>query len=150
MRFHGLFAATLLALSPVSASAEGWYHIAGTMGQFEGVYEARGFAIEYGCADSFSNLTFAAEGPHVAPGVSKITVDGKEVASGNTVYHSQYNRTLFESDIDTDWRADRKDEHNVLIEALAAGRQAVWTLPTGLALRIDLKGSAGIRACGGR
>ena len=150
MRISTFLAAAVMAVTPIAATAEGWNHVGGTMGQFEGFYQSRGFAIEYGCADNFSTLTFVAEGPHVAPGVSEISVDGEDVASGNTVYHSKFNRTMFKSDIEAEWRAARKEDHNALIEALASGRQAIWTLPTGLTLRIDLTGSAGIRACGGR
>jgi hypothetical protein len=129
--------------------ASGWQHAAAPMGQFEGYFESEDetVRVDYGCTGFSSSVQFSAEGQHIAAGVSQIMVDGAEVASGNTVYHSMRNETVFTSDIRAEWGDPVKDAHNRLITSIAGGKEAVWITPDGTEFTISLRGSSAIRNC---
>ncbi|WP_157374320.1 hypothetical protein [Salipiger sp. CCB-MM3] len=141
--------AAFFAVIAGGASAEGWHHAAAPMGQFEGNYSTsdESYGLFYGCTGMSSRLTFSAKGAHIAAGLSSITVDGKEVATGDTTYSSRQDRTIFSSDVQRDWGQLRKDEHNAIITALATGSEAIWTTPSGDRFTFDLTGSSGIKKC---
>jgi hypothetical protein len=138
--------ACLVATTAVSGT---WHHAVAPMGQFEGSYQSEDgeVRIHYGCDGFSSRIEMTVSGLQVAPGVSRINVDGAEVASGDAIYHSLRDVTVFSSDVRSEWGPQMKDPHNRLIAALAAGGSATWTTPNGREVRINLQGSRGIRNC---
>jgi len=129
--------------------AGSWQHAAAPMGQFEGYFDAEDGSVQvtYECSGFYSTVQFSAAGLHVAAGVSKIIVDGTEVASGNTVYHSERDETVFSSEIRAEWGDPVKDAHNRFITSIAGGNEAVWVTPDGSEFTISLRGSSAIGNC---
>jgi hypothetical protein len=142
-----------LALTSIAfaggAFAEGWTHASPGLDQFEGSFNAvdDAWGVDYSCSPGFSSLGFRAKGIHVAAGESTITVDGVELAKGNTTYNSKWDATSFSQKVEAEWGDQLKDSHNALIMALARGTEAIWTTPSGDSFSIDLTGSADIKYC---
>ena len=149
MKFHLIPAAALITALAGTAFAQEWSHAAPGMGQFEGLLETEDGAmgINYACAESYSQVGFKANGVHVAAGVSTISVDGEQVAAGNTTYNSKWDATSFTNRTEAEWGPKLKDAHNKLVQALAERSEAVWTTPSGESFTFSLKGSSNIVAC---
>lgn len=137
------------ALMAGPALTQEWQHAAAPMGQFEGgiTMEEGSYGISYGCADFYGNLTFFAEGVHVAAGEGVILVDGREVARGNVSYNSLPDLTRFNLNVQSSYGQASWSRYNDLITAVAGGSEVVWETPSGAAFTIPLTGSAGIRSC---
>jgi hypothetical protein len=138
-----------VCLVATTAVSDTWHHAVAPMGQFEGGYQSEDgeVRIHYGCDGFSSRIEMTVAGMQVAAGVSRIHVDAAEVASGDTIYHSLRDETVFSSDVRSEWGQQMKDPHNRLIAALARGASAIWTTPNGRELRINLQGSQAMRNC---
>lgn len=149
MKLHLIPLTAMLLASAGMTSAQEWSHAAPGLGQYEGLLETEDGAmgINYACADSYSQVGFKANGVHVAAGVSTITVDGEQVATGNTTYNSKWDATSFTTRVEAEWGPKLKNEHNKLVQALAEGAEAVWTTPSGKSFTFTLKGSSDIVSC---
>lgn len=148
---HRLIAALSLSVCLMAgpALAGEWQHAAAPMGQFEGgiSMEEGAYGITYGCAGSYGNLTFFAEGVHVAAGEGVVRIDGREVSRGGVDYNSLPDLTRYNLNAQYSYGPASWPRYNDLITALSGGTEAVWETPSGAVFTIPLTGSADIRSC---
>ncbi|MFZ3583443.1 hypothetical protein ACOI1H_14890 [Loktanella sp. DJP18] len=147
MIYRIVTALTFLTAAPAFAQGA-WDHAytPGFGGQWEGRFEAPdgSYSAQYGCVIGGNSVSFFATGPHVGPGKSSLSVDGKVVFEGNTGYSSESNSTYMEISADASMGAETKQAFNAVVMALAGGSQAVWTTPDETAFSISLANSKDI------
>lgn len=74
-------------------------------------------------------------------------VDGRVVAEAAAEYASMTNVTTSSFNVKSDYGDKRKAAHNRLIDAMAKGREVIWSLPNGEQFAFSLKGSKDIKSC---
>lgn len=143
---------SLLAV-PAAFAQDGaiWSFKAAQMGQYEGgvTLPDQSAGISYDCSSLGTHLTFWAQGMHIAPGETRILVDGAvvEVARPQAGYLSLDDRTTQAFDVPAGYGQRMKDEINSVISALAGGEEVVWLTPSGDRFTFPLKGSEKISRC---